>query len=85
MEWQSRLDCNADHYYLAGKLLNETHVSVRNDSNWAGVVVIDAAGDECSDDAGATSGGGEWGEEEEAALIREGGVHAREEVVTRVV
>mgnify|MGYP004315426051 FL=1 len=46
----------------------------------------DAAGDETgSDDAGATSGGGEWGEEEEAALIREGGVHAREEVVTRVV
>ena len=47
--------------------------------------MIDAAGDEGSDDAGATSGGGEWGEEGEAALTREGGVHAREEVVTRVV
>lgn len=46
----------------------------------------DAAGDETgSDDAGATSGGGEWGEEEEAALTQEWGVHAREEVVTRVV
>jgi hypothetical protein len=37
----------------------------------------DAAGDEGSDDAGATSGGGEWGEEEEAALTREGGVCTR--------
>ena len=47
--------------------------------------MIDAAGDECSDDAGATSGGGEWGEEEDVALTQEWGVHAREEVVTRVV
>ena len=47
--------------------------------------MIEAAGDDGSDDAGATFGGGELGEEEEAALTQEWGVHAREEVVTRVV